>query len=297
VTTNSKITTVVTAVSRVQQALKSQAALVLIHGDPLGLKFDLPPGTTSIGRSSKNDLTLDHDAVSRVHAYVERRGDSCLLRDAGSTNGTWVNDEPVSSGDRLLVDGDLIKVGRAVLKFLSGSHLESAYHEEIYRLTTVDGLTQVANRRFFEETLERELSRGRRYHRGLALVMFDLDFFKAINDQHGHLAGDAVLKEVASLARSKVRREDVLARYGGEEFAIVLPEIRLAGAKAMAEKLRALVEDHVFSFDGVDIEVTISVGVAEWKGPDERLTSLVARCDQSLYEAKERGRNRVRAAR
>ena len=118
-----------------------------------------------------------------------------LLRDLGSTNGTYVNDELVD--EYVLRDGDLIKIGRTIFKFLAGGNIENAYHEEIYRLTTIDGLTQIFNKRYFVETLEREIGRAQRYRRALSLVMFDIDHFKKINDSYGHLAGDYVLKQLA----------------------------------------------------------------------------------------------------
>ncbi len=195
-----------------------------------------------MGRSSKCDIQIDQESISRNHSKIVNTGKSILIRDLGSTNGTYVNDEPVD--EYVLRDGDLIKIGRTIFKFLTGGNIENAYHEEIYRLTTIDGLTQIFNKRYFLETLEREVARAHRYRRALSLVMFDIDHFKKINDSYGHLAGDYVLKQLAQTVRSKIRREDCFARYGGEEFAIVLPEIDAAGAQPFAEKIRQIVEKH-----------------------------------------------------
>ena len=125
-----------------------------------------------------------------------------------------------------LRDSDLVKIGSAIFKFLSGSGIETAYHEEIYRMTIVDGLTGAHNKRYFVEFLEREIARCSRYGRPLSLLMFDIDHFKQINDVHGHLTGDFVLKELARRLLARIRKEELLARYGGEEFAVVLPEDR-----------------------------------------------------------------------
>ena len=103
----------------------------------------------------------------------------------------------------MLRDGDLIKIGRTIFKFLTGGNIENAYHEEIYRLTTVDGLTQIFNKRYFLDTLEREIARAHRYRRPLSLVMFDIDHFKKVNDSFGHLAGDYVLKHLAQTVRDE----------------------------------------------------------------------------------------------
>jgi two-component system cell cycle response regulator len=288
-----KISTVITVISKIREQVVSQAAaLVVIHGEDLGRKYDLGDGPLSIGRSAKSDIEIDQDSVSRHHARVAHDGSRVVVKDLGSTNGTFVNDAHID-GEHGLRNGDLIKIGRTVLKFIASNNIEAAYHDEIYRLTTVDGLTQVSNRRYFEDALDRELSRCRRYQRSLSLVLVDIDHFKKINDTWGHLAGDAVLKEVATTIRGRIRREDVIARYGGEEFALLLPEIDLAGAAAMAEKVRRLIEKHRFRFDRVNIPVTVSCGVAALPRKGGSASALVQRADERLYEAKDGGRNRV----
>jgi diguanylate cyclase (GGDEF)-like protein len=214
-----------------------------------------------------------------------------MLRDLGSTNGTYVNDELVD--EYVLRDGDLIKIGRCIFKFLSGNNIENAYHEEIYRLTTIDGLTQVYNKRYFIETLEREIGRAHRYRRELSLIMFDIDHFKKINDTYGHLAGDHVLKQLASVIKARIRREDIMSRYGGEEFAIILPEIDNYNAVQFAEKIRGIVEKAVFRFEDTDIPVTISIGCASMTTELQEPHEFVRVADGHLYTAKSQGRNRV----
>src|SRR6476469_5704094 len=223
--------TVVTVISKIaEKPVGKDACLVVIYGLDLGKKFNLEAPAIIIGRSSKSDIQVDQESVSRNHAKIINTGKTIILRDLGSTNGTYVNDQLID--EYVLRDGDFIKIGRTIFKFLSGGNIENAYHEEIYRLTTVDGLTQVFNRRYFLEQLDREVSRAKRYRRSLSLVMFDIDRFKGVNDSFGHLAGDHVLKHLASVIKTRIRRVDVLARYGGEEFAIVLPEIDNANSNA-----------------------------------------------------------------
>lgn len=288
-----KHTTAITVISKISERPVSRAAaLVVIHGEDLGRKFDLTTEEISIGRSGRCDIQVDQDAVSRKHATLTNESGRLMVEDLGSTNGTIVNDEHID-GPLRLRNGDFIKIGRTIFKFIAGNNIEAAYHDEIYRMTTVDGLTQVFNRRYFEDAIEREFSRSRRYQRPLSLVLLDIDFFKKINDSFGHLAGDAVLKEVARVIRTRTRREDVLARYGGEEFALLLPEIETKGAQQLAEKVRKLVEKHEFVFDGERIPVTISAGVATVQKKGEEPTELVRRADEKLYEAKTAGRNRV----
>jgi two-component system cell cycle response regulator len=285
--------TVVTAISRLaDRPPKNEACLVVIYGDDLGRKHNLNASSLLIGRSSKCDIQIDQESTSRNHSKIVNTGKAILIRDLGSTNGTYVNDEPIE--EHVLRDGDFIKIGRTIFKFLTGGNIENAYHEEIYRLTTVDGLTQISNKRHFLETLDREIARGQRYQRPLSLVMFDLDHFKAINDTYGHLAGDYVLKHLASAVKQRIRREDVFARYGGEEFAIVLPEISVATALTLAEKIRHLVEHQEFRFEKTRIAVTISVGVAGTELQDIDAETLIKRADEQLYGAKAAGRNQVR---
>lgn len=257
----------------------------------LGKKFNVEEEAVIIGRSSKANIQVDQESVSRNHCKLINTGQTIILRDLGSTNGTYVNDELVD--EYVLRDGDFIKIGRCIFKFLVGSNIENAYHEEIYRLTTIDGLTQVFNKRYFVETLEREIGRAHRYRRDLSLIMFDIDHFKQINDNFGHLAGDHVLRQLAASIKTRIRREDILSRYGGEEFAIVLPEIDRENAATFAEKVRQLVERSVFEFEDTRIPVTVSVGVATLTPEIEAPEDIVKIADERLYEAKNSGRNRV----
>jgi two-component system, cell cycle response regulator len=284
--------TVVTVISRIaEKPTAKEACLVVIYGMDLGKKFNLDAPAIIIGRSSKSDIQVDQESVSRNHAKIINTGKTIILRDLGSTNGTYVNDELID--EYVLRDGDFIKIGRTIFKFLSGNNIENSYHEEIYRLTTIDGLTQIYNKRYFLETLEREISRAHRYRRELSLIMFDIDFFKKINDTYGHLAGDYVLKHLASVIKARIRREDIMARYGGEEFAIVLPEIDSFNAAQFAEKIRKLVEKTLFKFEETKIPVTISVGVTSIVAEMHDPTEFIKKADEKLYQAKSQGRNQV----
>ena len=288
-----KTKTVVTVISKIsERVVNRDAALVVIHGLDLGRKYDLMRESTVVGRSSKADIHIDQDAISRSHAKVTASGGRVTIKDLGSTNGTYVNDELLTD-DYQLRNGDLVKIGRTIFKFIAGGNIEAAYHDEIYRLTTVDGLTQIYNRRYFEETLERELARCNRYSRALSLVLIDIDHFKNVNDTYGHLAGDHILKQLASTIKTRIRREDILSRYGGEEFSLLLPEVDLAGARTLAEKTRRVIEKHRFEFDGQSIPVTVSSGVATVDGTQSDAQDLIRAADGKLYEAKSAGRNKV----
>jgi diguanylate cyclase (GGDEF)-like protein len=192
-----------------------------------------------------------------------------------------------------LRSGDYVKVGGSIFKFLQGGNIESLYHEEIYQLTITDGLTQIYNKRYFLEFIEREMGRCHRYNRALSLIMLDIDHFKKINDTNGHLAGDYVLREMAHLLKARVRKEECFARYGGEEFAIVIPEAGGENARKFAEKIRKMVQDHHFSFESKDITVTLSLGVADMTGDMTEPLQFIKTADNNLYKAKKLGRNRV----
>lgn len=262
----------------------------------LGKRFVLERDLLTLGRGQENVVVLDNDSVSRRHCRIEKRASSSVgagawyVVDLDSTNGTYVNDEQVK--EYMLRRGDQMKVGDTIFKFLSGSDLEAQYHETIYNMTIVDGLTQAHNKRYLLETLEREIPRGRRHGRQLSVVMFDIDFFKKINDTYGHLAGDYVLKELSTLVKKRLRPDDVFARYGGEEFCALLPETPVDGAGAIAEDLRRRVHEKQFVFEGESIAVAISMGCAELK-PDMDSTGFLKAADEKLYEAKRGGRNRV----
>jgi diguanylate cyclase (GGDEF)-like protein len=273
-------------------AAPGEACIIVIYGPELGKRLPLGKASFGIGRSTKNDLFLDQESISRSHARITFDGERHWMHDLNSTNGTYVNDKLLVQ-ETELSDGDQLRIGRSILKFMTGENIEVHYHEEIYRLMTVDGLTQVYNRRYFNEALEREFNRSKRYGRALSLIAFDIDHFKKVNDTHGHLAGDNLLRHLASAVRSRLRREDIFARTGGEEFAILLPEIALEGARITAEKARRIVEQTPLAFDKQTISCTVSFGVAMSEDADSSAEDLYKRADERLYDAKLAGRNRI----
>ncbi|MBW2276116.1 MAG: GGDEF domain-containing protein [Deltaproteobacteria bacterium] len=267
------------------------ANFVMIYGEHLGQRFSISGEPLVIGRAAECHIRLADDSVSRQHCQVLPGKDGIVLMDQNSTNGTYVNDTVVSA--RHLKDGDRVQVGRSIFKFITGDNIEQHYHEEIYRLKTTDGLTGAFNKRYFDEELKREVFRYLRYRRPLALIMIDIDHFKNVNDDYGHLAGDRVLADLAKLLISIKRSEDTFCRYGGEEFTVLMPETVLSEAVERAEMMRSMVERARFEFDGVAIPITISAGVAEAKPSYEESDEFVAASDKKLYEAKNGGRNRV----
>ena len=172
-------------------------------------------------------------------------------------------------------------------------HKERAEGEAV-RMATMDPLTGAFNRRTFHDIAEREIARARRAGQPLSIILVDIDHFRPINDRHGHRAGDAVLQKMADVIRGALRKEDMLVRYGGEEFLVLLPDVPGPGAVVVAGRIRKAVEAEAFDIDGNTIPVTVSVGVSARldEGP-ESMEGLLARADEALALAKQRGRNRV----
>ena len=176
------------------------------------------------------------------------------------------------------------------------NNLRRRLEETAKRQARTDELTGLPNRRSFIELAERELSRARRYDSPLAIMMFDLDYFKAVNDQHGHAAGDSALRAIAECCSGVLRANDVIGRLGGEEFAVLLPQTTPAGARNLAERMRAAVAHcPVYVHDGEELFVSATIGVATM-APGQAITldELLAQADNALYEGKAQGRNRVR---
>ncbi|MBV1874387.1 MAG: diguanylate cyclase [Gammaproteobacteria bacterium] len=163
--------------------------------------------------------------------------------------------------------------------------------KELSLASRIDGLTGLFNRSHWEERLSEEFSRIKRYGGKLSLVMFDLDKFKLVNDTHGHLAGDAILKVVSENVLNVIRESDIAGRYGGEEFAVILPNTDIEGAKVVVEKLRKLSEETVVDFGGEKLKFTISGGVSEMESTLENHELLISQADEALYYSKAHGRN------
>ncbi|HVJ61238.1 MAG TPA: GGDEF domain-containing protein [Tahibacter sp.] len=266
------------------------ACLVVIHGHDFGHRVALDERPVVIGRASDVEMQIDHRSVSRRHCRVWRDGDGYRIRDLDSTNRTFVNEQPVDEVE--LCDGDHIGVGDSVLKFMAQGSIEARYHEELYQLATSDPLTGLYNRRQFQELMDKEILRATRHARPLTLALVDIDHFKAINDRHGHLAGDGVIRGIAQILRHNARAEQLIARIGGEEFAIVYAEQTLDEAAAAAERLRALVEAHAFEVGAEPVRICVSIGIAQWRAG--ALSELMRAADEQLYRAKREGRNCVR---
>jgi diguanylate cyclase (GGDEF)-like protein len=276
---------------------ESEADIILIahpEGQRLGSRFRLSSGTTlEIGRSSSVAISLPEVmSISRKHARLRYVGSVVTLEDLGSTNGTYVNGQAIH-GRTVLKTGDRFQTAAVHFKFLHEQDVESAYHMAIYELVSLDGLTEIYNKRKFEEEVQREFARAVRHSRPLSLMIFDLDEFKRINDTYGHLCGDFALKQVAGLAKDVVRPEQTLARVGGDEFVILSPETTAPQAESLALKLRDRVLDLDHRYGDLKISLSCSFGVAQLSDRMPAPQDLYHAADHALLLSKRSGRNRV----
>lgn len=268
------------------------ACLVVISGAPLGARIMPSIEGTVIGRDTACDFRIDQRSVSRQHCRISLDQGCYWIEDLGSTNGTFVNDQPVERVP--LRDGDLVRVSDTTLKFIAAGNIEASYHSELHENTIRDSLTGLFNRRHATEVLKSQIARAAQHPEyRFAMILFDIDFFKQINDRHGHLAGDRVLRQLSEVAQSRVRTADTLARVGGEEFALILPETSVEDAAQVAQALCDRVSNEPFDIDGETVSITLSAGVAEWQSEMQGLEDLLRSADAKLYRAKSKGRNCV----
>jgi two-component system, cell cycle response regulator len=272
---------------------RDQAYLIVLAGSAMGEMYKVTRERTIIGRGQRADVRMMDEGVSREHCEILIQGDKVVLRDLGSTNGTYCRGLRVDQHE--LADGDKILVGSGtVLKFTYHDKLDEVFQRQMYESALRDDLTKAFNKKYFMDRVESEFAYAVRHNVPLSLVAFDIDHFKQINDTYGHPAGDYVLAELSSAILASVRVEDVFARVGGEEFSTICRGADVQQGTIVAERLRTAVASKQFAFDGKSIPVTISVGVASVPEPSIRdAMEFIAAADQMLYRAKRGGRNRV----
>ena len=266
------------------------ARLLVIHGANMGLCVELIDRPVNIGRGRDCEMMIDHASVSRMHCRVWTDEGRFHIRDLSSTNKTLVNGHVVETCE--LKDGDTIAIGEIVLKFFRRESPEDRYHQAMVEMATVDALTLLPNRRTWREGLERAIGQAQDGS-PLCLVFIDLDHFKRVNDELGHLAGDEVLKAVAAVVRDSITPECLAGRLGGEEFAIVMPRTVLARAVDYAERLRLAIESLTIALPGGPRPVTTSLGVVQWQPGIQTSAEFMRAADLELFRAKSEGRNRV----
>ena len=274
----------------VTQETQGSTRLIVVSGLLLGHQVEVGDAPVTIGRGADCTIALPHPSVSRLHCRIWREDGRFHIEDLESTNRTFLNGKPVTRAE--LRDGDQIGVGSNALKFFIGESMEARYHDELIDLAIYDSLTGFYNRRHFLGLLAEEVAKAKA-GRPLCLLMLDLDYFKSINDRHGHMVGDQALSGIAEILRQKTPPNAVTGRFGGEEFSMLLRDATLDEAIAVADTLRAAIAAQPLALRDLRLSTTISIGVAEFGGEATSNSTLLRAADEQLYRAKQGGRNRV----
>lgn len=272
---------------------RDRGVLVRVDGPSNGQVHSLSGTEVVIGRSSTSDFRLTDEGVSRRHAMVVHTRGHYFIQDLDSSNGTFLEGRRVRRAP--LMEGDLVQFGpQASFRFCLMDVKQERAMMRLYEETTVDALTRVYNRRFVDKRFDEELAYALRHKTELSVAMLDVDYFKHVNDRHGHTSGDVVLRRIAEVITDQIRTEDVLARYGGEEFLVLLRGIPHSGAASVAERVRVAVQNAQIRVGRVSLRVTISAGVASLSScASSSKEDLIAQVDERLYRAKHQGRNQV----
>ncbi len=275
------------------EASKKPAALLVVGGDLNGTIFDLVDRETTVGRSSENTIALEFPGVSRLHFKILEKNSDFFLEDAGSRNGTYLNNKKVEQVIKL-GRGDIIKIGSMALKYLPQGDPERLTYDKLNMEANTDKWTKCFNKTFFNKSCDLEVKKSKVTGIPLSLVLFDLDHFKKLNDNYGHDAGDYVLLHLSQIIRKHgVRESDIFARYGGEEFVLLLPKTNLKQAFEISERLRKVIETEQFIYENKVLPVTASIGVADYRQGVLTGTDLFKRADKAMYASKTNGRNQV----
>ncbi|MDD5034091.1 MAG: GGDEF domain-containing protein [Methylococcaceae bacterium] len=269
-----------------QNAQNSYLAVIL--NDAVGKKFKLA-GSMIIGRKEDCEIRIDHRSISRKHARImlEANGYSAMVEDLASLNGTYYRGKRIQK--MRIHDGELIEFGNVPCKFFTDTHAEHG----LLDMSSLDQMTGIYNKRYFLDSVNERIRQSAGHDTLLSLLTFDIDHFKKINDTHGHVAGDMVLKRICRIVAGLLPETLVFARIGGEEFAIMLPGSGINDALSLAETVRGTIENSDFEFMGTQIPVTLSAGVCEYSKDMKKAEQFMHKADCKLYLAKNRGRNNV----
>ncbi len=276
--------------------------LVALRGELLATPIPLERARVTLGRALDADVRLNDAKASRLHACISTEPDSATGRtvfritDLNSTNGTRVNGRLIT--EAVLTHGDKVLIGDQLFRFELLDEIDRAFQQEIQRLLGHDELTGLLTSKSFFTELRREAARAEETSLPFCVLMMDLDHFKAVNDNYGHLVGNRTLQDVGVIIKAALRSGDVAARFGGEEFAAFLLDADYLQGLVAAERVRRGIEQTVFSAatEGVDpqaprFQLTVSIGVACFPDDDRDPIRLVELADSALYRAKRNGRN------
>jgi diguanylate cyclase (GGDEF)-like protein len=274
-----------------------------LSGELIAVPIPLERPEVILGRALEADVRVNDAKVSRRHAMVEKsfneetQKTDYIVTDFGSRNGTYVNGERINK-KQVLQNGDKITIGDYILRFDLLDEIDREYQRQIHRLISHDDLTGLLSSRSFFSELRREAARATAEKRSFCVLMMDVDHFKKVNDQYGHLTGSKTLEEIGGCIIEVMRSGDAASRFGGEEFAAFLLDADTTQAMVAAERIRSAIEQKLFTVvrhqeAGASHRVTISVGIAAFPDDSQDPIELVEMADSALYRAKREGRNRI----
>lgn len=277
---------------KVIESLKApfRPSLVVMRGTHTGQVRRIDR-TITVGRDPDADLVLTDAGVSWHHARVEDRGDSWVLIDLQSTNGTFVGGARTS--ERALHPGDRIAFGPVLARFELQDAVDQAYDDFVEQMLNVDDLSGLYVRRKFEAELDAMIAGARASGGCTGLLVMDLDGVKAINDTHGHLFGAYVIGEAGHVIGDVIEGSGIGTRFGGDEFCAALPACDTAQTLAMGERILAAIHAHPFVNNGIALHPGISIGAASFPSSADDRVKLFQCADEALYRAKHSGKNRV----
>jgi two-component system, cell cycle response regulator len=282
---------------RIAQAGESPPCMVLLVGPPneIGRQWPIESSDYVIGRSPTAHVHIEDRSLSKSHAKLVLQGGEVSIIDLESTNKTVVNDKILTSlqGHRLK-NNDQIKCGNIIFKFLERGNIETVSVAQTFNKALIDPLTGINNRGALNNQGVDLYNKSRILGHPLAIIIFDIDFFKKINDGFGHAAGDYVLKELARIVReSLIRGNDYFARYGGEEFCLLVMGSPLKQVEEICERIRRTIQESNFVYESQHIPVTISAGYSMIQDSDTSWNDVFKRSDAAMYQSKKAGRNKV----
>ena len=270
--------------------------LIIFIGNDGGKRYKLKRGQMTVGRSPQADITIDDERISRIHCIIKWVGETIILEDKGSTNGTFVDSKKVSRTH--LLPGVPIQMGHSVMKIEYKDEAEIRSEENLLRQVSIDPLTGIFNRQHFIKLASMEVSYACRHQLNVGVILLDIDNFKQVNDTYGHQTGDFVLARLASMVNKITRTEDLFARYTDVEF-IIMPRDDLTKQYmfVQCERIRKAIKNYKFRFGKKSLRITISLGfhLERVKGRDfnAKLFDLIGKAERALYLAKEIGRDRT----
>ncbi len=274
------------------QAQLARPHIVVLAGVDKGKIFLLKEGRNIFGRSLQADITLRDHKMSRSHGVFELKSEDTICEDLGSTNGTFIDGHPIKSIQ--LNTSHRIYIGDTILKMALLTDEEVQAQRDIEAAATIDPLTSVYNRNGFDAIAKLDLDKMLHKKQMCSISILDIDFFKKLNDEFGHAAGDIALVEFSRRVKSQLRDDDRMMRYGGEEFVVMLSNTSQDAAVLIAERIRLCVAEKPFDLNNTTKNITVSIGVYTVLPLNNHdVTSYIKLADEALYKAKKLGRNRV----